>query len=215
MSRKQAKIAAGFVVMALTLFFGILLGQISQRHQGRIEAAALDERNARIMAWVIDRNPKATIKEFQGFSQILLAESEQAGIDYRLIMAQIDKESQFVPSAVGTTGEIGLMQVLPSTALLVVKSTGMDGYRPPVRKKGTSGYVGYVYEDLGSLGEPEWNLRIGIAYLKWQVDRFGMNPTALRAYNRNPDHAKQYWPWDHYAEDIAGKYLALTHLLPQ
>jgi len=38
-----------------------------------------------------------------------------------------------------------------------------------------------------------------------------MTPTAIRAYNRDPDRAKEFRPEDRYAEDIALGYLMLVH----
>jgi len=40
-----------------------------------------------------------------------------------------------------------------------------------------------------------------------------MTPDALRAYNRHPDRAREVWPEDRYAEDVALRYLTLVHRL--
>ncbi|MEK7372360.1 MAG: hypothetical protein AAB265_12990, partial [candidate division NC10 bacterium] len=47
-------------------------------------------------------------------------------------------------------------------------------------------------------------------YLRWQIERFGMTPTAIRAYNRPPGRASESWPLDRYAEDVALNYFALV-----
>lgn len=209
-------------VVALALVsVGVAGGVSVERFQSKLNTEASDARKARILEVVTERNPKAPMKAFSNFASILLAESAKHDIDYRLVLAMIDKESQFIETAVGTSGEIGLMQIMPDTAAKVVKAKGWDStYQPPVRRKGvvvTSGAsTTPSYESLGSLADPEWNLKIGIAYLRWQVERYGMTPTALRAYNRNPDHATQVRPWDSYAEKVMENFfqIALVEKLP-
>ena len=56
-------------------------------------ASARAGREARILSWVVERYPDATIKDFLSFPAVLLDASESAGVDYRLILAMADKES--------------------------------------------------------------------------------------------------------------------------
>lgn len=163
---------------------------------------------ARILAWVVERYPDATTKDFLAFPAVLLDASERAGIDYRLILAMADKESGMNPRAVGRDGEVGLLQLLPSTAALVAKRLGDTSYESPVASKDTDGRSRYSL--LGSLADPKVNVRYGIEYLRWQVQRLGMTPTALRAYNRGPARAHESWLTDRYAEDVALDYFALV-----
>ena len=37
-----------------------------------------------------------------------------------------------------------------------------------------------------------------------------MTPDALRAYNRHPARAREVWPDDRYAEDVALRYFMLV-----
>mgnify|MGYP001571949719 CR=1 FL=1 len=171
------------------------------------EKVAADAREALVTEWVVDKHPAATIKDFQGFARVLLTASSASGIDYRLVMALIDKESGFNPRAVGSSGEVGLMQILPATAAIVSAGLGWD-FVPPVKSR-------QGYASLGTLAEPGANVRIGLAYLKDQVARYGVTPTALRGYNRGEARAKDYRPHDVYAEDVAFRFLALAHRLPQ
>jgi soluble lytic murein transglycosylase-like protein len=169
-----------------------------------------DARERKIVAWIVDRNPRATIKDFAGFPKILIEESERAGLDYRLVMAVIDKESGFKPDAVGASGEIGLMQIMPLTAEDVVREVkGKFKYVPP-----TPGKNGSRYNSLGSLADPATNVRIGIAHLKWQLDKYADPVTALRSYNRGDAAAKQNRPRDQYAEDVAKAYLKIVRSMP-
>jgi hypothetical protein len=66
----------------------------------------------------------------------------QAGMPPELAEAVADVESAFNPAAVGGVGEVGLMQVLPSTARML-------GFREPTQK----------------LFDPELNIRYGVRYL--------------------------------------------------
>jgi len=198
--------ALGFVLLvaAVPLFYmgGLTQGRLAQERadQGRVEM------EQKITALIVERNPQATIREFAGFPRMLLEVSQAADIDFRIILAIADKESQFNPGAIGKSGEIGLMQLMPSTAELVVKRLGLDYTPPEMGKNGT-------YASLGSLADPKFNVRVGAAYLRWQITRYGFNATALRAYNRNPDKATENRPGDRYAEEVSFRYLAFAHSL--
>lgn len=67
--------------------------------------------------------------------------------DWRLIISQMYQESRFDPKAVSFAGAIGLMQLLPSTAVQV----GVEKSR---------------------LTDPETSIRAGVSYLAWTRDRF-------------------------------------------
>jgi soluble lytic murein transglycosylase-like protein len=192
------------LLVSVPLFYmgGLTQGRLAQERadQGRVEM------EQKIIALIVERNPQATIREFAGFPRTLLEVSQAADIDFRIVLAIADKESQFNPSAIGKSGEIGLMQLMPSTAELVVKRLGLE-YTPP--QMGKNG----AYVSLGSLAEPGFNIRVGTAYLRWQINRYGFNATALRAYNRNPDKATENRPNDRYAEDVSFRYLAFAHSL--
>ena len=190
---------------------GVIVNNATEDRDKHVQVSlATEQRHQRILAWIVERNPQATIKDFADFPATLIQESQAAGIDFRLILALIDKESQFNPRAIGAAGEIGLMQILPNTGLLIAKGLGVD-FEAPARNK--SGHP--LYSSLGTLGDPRLNVRFGITYLKGQVERFGMGPVALRAYNRNPDHAKQRRSWDRYAEDIGLRLVSLVHEFPR
>ena len=192
------------LIAAVPLFYagGMTQGRLAQERvdQGRVEM------EQRIITLIVERNPQATIREFAGFPRTLLEVSQAADLDFRIVLAIADKESGFNPNAVGKSGEIGLMQIMPSTAELVVRRLGLDYTAPELGRNGT-------YVSLGSLADPKFNVRVGAAYLRWQITRYGFNATALRAYNRNPDKATENRPHDRYAEDVSFRYLAFAHAL--
>lgn len=197
-------VAIVLLMVSVPLFYmgGMTQGRLAQERadQGRVEL------EQKIITLIVERNPQATIREFASFPRTLLEVSQAADIDFRIVLAIADKESQFNPGAIGKSGEIGLMQLMPSTAELVVKRLGLEYTPPEIGKNGT-------YASLGSLADPKFNIRVGTAYLRWQINRYGFNATALRAYNRNPDKATENRPADRYAEDVSFRYLAFAHVL--
>ena len=202
------------VMVALVLFAGSVglaagfyVGDKQAAARGETEAVSRAARDARIMEIVVERNPDATIRDFAGFPEALVRISAGAGLDYRLVLAVIDKESGFRPGAVGAAGEVGLMQVMPATAAVVARDLGMV-FEPPTR--GGKGHPA----SLGTLGVPAENVRIGVAYLRRQLTRYALLPVALRGYNRHPDRALERRPGDRYAEDVALAFLVLTQRLP-
>lgn len=200
----RATVALGLVAITpLAYFRGALDGRSSQ---SAIQAGqvALEQK---LMDLIVERYPQATIRDFAGFPRVLLSVAHEADLDFRLLLAVVEKESGFKPDAVGKSGEIGLMQLMPPTAELVVKKLGLE-YTPPTPAK-SGGYTA-----LGSLADPKFNIRVGTAYLRWQIDRYGLNATALRAYNRHPDRALEDRPADRYAEDIGLRYVVLAHAIP-
>src|SRR5215203_4499751 len=79
---------------------------------------------------------------------LITSEAEQRGLPAALADAVAQVESRYSPNAVGSLGEVGLMQIRPRTAAL----------------------LGYKGEAAG-LAEPETNVRLGVAYLAraWQL----------------------------------------------
>src|SRR3989475_7396296 len=99
--------------------------------------------NRAILECIAEKNPRAPIKAFQKLPDVLLAEAERANIDHCLVLAQAEVESEFHHDAVGSAGEVGLFQILPSTAALFESTVGP--FRRPVLKG---------QHDLGDLADP-------------------------------------------------------------
>ena len=195
--------AAGVIGLAVGPYAYVEGKATGQRAQESVERGR-SELEQKILAWIVERNPQATIREFTDFPRFVLDTSRENDMDFRVVLAVIDKESGFKPDAVGKSGEVGLMQILPSTAELVAKKLDIK-FTPPTRDAKTGAYTA-----LGTLGDPRLNVRLGTTYLRWQIDRYGLNPTALRAYNRNPNNAKEHRPLDRYAEEVSFRFLALA-----
>jgi len=92
------------------------------------------------------------------------AASERFEIDASLIAAVIWAESRWNASSVSNKGAVGLMQLLPSTAVFIVEKKGLE-------------------VDATNLTCARTNIIIGTAYLRYLFDRFGDERTVLIAYN--------------------------------
>jgi len=97
------------------------------------------------------------------FADEIIEKSKQKGMDPRLGLALVYRESKFDPNAVGADGEIGLWQVLPSTGKLMK----------------------YSVKDLQN---PSKNIDAGLQYLNQNLIKFNDPVLAVAGYNAGPDH---------------------------
>lgn len=106
---------------------------------------------------------RVPMKELEG---TIAHHSRQQQLDPALISAIIKAESDFDPDAVSRSGAIGLLQLMPETA---VRLEVRDPFNP------------------------EENIAGGARYLRYLLDRFHGNlPLALAAYNAGATRVEQY-----------------------
>ena len=103
-------------------------------------------------------------------------------LDPALLAAVIYQESKFNARARSSSGAIGLMQLLPSTAKGIAVHTGGSRFQ------------------VSDLDNPEINVRYGAWYLRHLIDRYGDINTALAAYNAGQDNVDR---WRANGEGIA------------
>jgi soluble lytic murein transglycosylase len=97
------------------------------------------------------------------------AQSKLNGLDPAWVAAQTRAESSFMPDARSGANARGLMQLLPGTGAQTAKRLGI------------------AWGGDESLYEPVTNLRLGTAYMRQMLDRFGGLPyMAIGAYNAGP-----------------------------
>src|SRR3989454_8431877 len=116
--------------------------------------------NRAILMYIAEKNPQAPIKAFQGFPEVLVAESQRSNLDHCLALAQAEVESEFRHDAVGAAGEIGLFQMLPSTAAIMEPVVG-PFKRPTIKQLREA----KTARDLGDLADPVVSTKFAMAYL--------------------------------------------------
>ena len=98
------------------------------------------------------------------------------GVEPALVLGVIRQESSFDTTTVSPAGAAGLMQLMPGTASLVARQD-----RPEPSAPGKL------------IGDPEYNMQLGTAYLRAMLDQFdGCIPLAVAAYNAGPRGVQEW-----------------------
>lgn len=125
--------------------------------------------NVAVLNLVRKNMPKKHVKKADRIAKAILVESKKHKIDPIFIASIIKAESSFNPLAVGTSGEIGLMQMLPSTGEYIAKRIKMK------------------YRGDQTLRDPVKNIKLGVAYFTYLRLRFGNKfQRYVAAYNMGP-----------------------------
>jgi hypothetical protein len=121
-------------------------------------------------------------EDSRSVSEALISIANRYEMDPLFLMAVIKHESRFNPEAVGSHGEIGLMQIKPSTALWLIEQGAIaaESVNELVTTDGEQSY-----ERLReALKDPETNIAFGAAYLARLRNTFkGRGPLYVSAYN--------------------------------
>lgn len=184
-SRALAILALGVAVAA----GGLALTRQVIAVAGEADAERL---NRAILDYVAQKNPQAPISAFRMFPETLVVEAQRSNIDHCLALAQAEVESEFKHDAVGAAGEIGLFQILPTTAALFESSIGQ--FRRPAVAKGK--------RDLGDLADPAISTRFAMAYLRDIMTRRPTIKETLTEYNGGPGGRHP-----HYYRMVMGAYV--------
>jgi soluble lytic murein transglycosylase len=127
---------------------------------------------AAVYLWLAPPNAVQRLRYPLHYRPIVTGHARNYHLDPALLAAVIDAESKFRAHARSSSGAIGLMQLLPTTAHGIAVHTGGTRFR------------------TSDLYDPELNVRYGAWYLRHLLDRYGDERTALAAYNagqRNVD----------------------------
>ena len=95
-------------------------------------------------------------------------------LDPALVAAVIYEESSFDDQSVSQEGAIGLMQLLPSTAIWISTKNENADFNPK------------------SLKDPAVNIFYGCWYLRYLLDRYGNMELALAAYNGGTENVDRW-----------------------
>lgn len=90
-----------------------------------------------------------------------------------LLASLINEESSFDNLCESRAGAIGLMQLMPATAQWLASKMQVDF-------------------SVAKLYEPQYNINMGAYYLRYLLDRFGDEYTALCAYNAGEGQVKAW-----------------------
>lgn len=99
------------------------------------------------------------------FKEHIIEAGQMFDIEPSLIASLINVESSFNPYAVSNKGAVGLMQLLPSTAVWLATRLNWQDF------------------DQNNLTDPKTNIFLGTYYMKYLFEKFGVWHTALCAYN--------------------------------
>jgi soluble lytic murein transglycosylase len=99
-----------------------------------------------LKSYIISENSKIDSKKM---TEALVKASHQNHYDPVFLLAIIKTESRFNPIAIGTSGEVGLMQIKPSTAKWICKKSG------------------FAWKGSAALKDPVYNLQVGSLYFKY------------------------------------------------
>lgn len=107
-------------------------------------------------------------------SDLVSRSAGQNQLDPALVAAIIFEESGFEDGIQSDAGAIGLMQLMPSTAIWIAGKTGGQDFM------------------ISDLQEPAINIAYGCWYLRYLIDRYGSLDLALAAYNGGTENADQW-----------------------
>ncbi len=122
-----------------------------------------------ILKYILKFSNQISYSDALRLSKLIREECENYGLDPFLILSVIEVESEFSPKAVSPSGAIGLMQIMPETAEFI------------------AGELGVSIDGAKSLYNPLINVRFGIYYISFLVNRFKSIEWALAAYQSGPN----------------------------
>jgi soluble lytic murein transglycosylase len=144
---------------------------------------------------VRERLPKKYKAQAYSVAHTIIEEATRHSLDPYFVMAVISGESSFNPIAVGPVGEIGMMQIRPTTGQWM------------------SGLLKKKWRGDKMLQDPVENIKLGTAYLAWLREKFqGQGQLYLAAYNMGPKSVKNAVSRNIYPKDypihVMKRYIA-------
>ncbi len=183
----HAAFAARDLVQAIRVLGELGDQELQQRFFGRLATISLSESDYILTAELAQQQQRPdlavrTAKAAVADGILLLdhlypfpALPEGESPEPALILAVVRQESAFYTDAVSGAGAQGLMQILPNTAKGVARGMNLRFSKSKLRT------------------DPEYNMRLGRAYLSDLTDRYGGSYIlALAAYNAGPSRANSW-----------------------
>ncbi len=115
-------------------------------------------------------SPRKNQKRIEKIAKTILEEANRYNVDPIFLASVIKTESGFNHLAKGSSGEVGLMQLMPATGEYIAKRIRIKNYR-----------------GARTLRDPAKNIRIGAAYLSYLRQKFANRAYKyVPAYNMGP-----------------------------
>lgn len=119
-----------------------------------------------------------------GYQALIQDAASSIQVDPLLVASVIRVESKFQKEDVSHAGAIGLMQLMPDTALWIANQAQTEG-------KPIKGYD--AGQTSAGLGIPTVNIQLGSWYIHHLIDQFqGNEVAAIAAYNAGPQRVQQW-----------------------
>jgi soluble lytic murein transglycosylase-like protein len=179
-AQRERTVAGGIIALACALLMPALAfadPAFTQTADARAEVG---------LASPDDIGPSRPASDRSAYRMLVKAEAKQAGLPWEIADAVMAVESGYNRDAIGTSGEIGLMQILPSTARLL-------------------GFIG----SEADLAVPETNIHYGVTYLAgaWALAG-GDLCTAVMKYRAGHGETRFSYRSVDYCLAVRGKLLA-------
>ena len=135
---------------------------------------------------LLDKLPAAYKHRSSLIAKALLEEADFYEMDPVLVLAMIQTESKFNPLALGSFGEIGLLQIKPDTAQWIAEKEGFD------------------WNGAETLKDPVTNIRLGLAYVNYLRQHFeGSANKYISAYNMGAKNVMRLYASDSQPRDYS------------
>jgi len=128
------------------------------------------EEKKRIQEYKESRLSREFFAKTEEYFPVIRKYSKRYGLDWRLIIAQIMKESRFKENAISHKGARGLMQIMPYTAVEITRELDYEYILRDPEENITAG-IYHLYKQLGYFPDADYENRLKLA---------------LAAYNAGP-----------------------------
>lgn len=109
--------------------------------------------------------------------------SEKYSVDKVLVYSIINTESSFNVNATSTKGAMGLMQIMPATAVFIAEQLNIENF------------------DTKSLYQPETNIQFGTFYLNYLSQKFENVDAVICSYNAGETIVRRWLSDANYSSD--------------
>ncbi|MHC1786977.1 MAG: lytic transglycosylase domain-containing protein [Christensenellales bacterium] len=179
----RPRLAWGRIALFALLLALLTAAFLNDSHADWQLKALRDERAAAAAEHAGELGYFVQMRRVSGYKDLIDRYAQEFQVDRSFISAIIARESHYDPNAVaGSTGALGLMQLLETTGEWIAQRLGVADYR------------------FERLREPELNIRFGAWYLAYLSGQFGGNPLMVAAaYHAGANNVKT-WAMNYAAD---------------